>query len=229
MEEKVHKYISANYKLYDADDTSGTPLEETTADNPFTFITGFDYAMPAFEKNLMNLAPEAEFDFVLAPEEAFGEYVEARVISLDKAIFCIDGIFDSKHIYPDAIITLRNDDGNTFMARIISIGDNKVKADLNHPFAGKRLRFKGTILEHREATNKDIENLFREVQGQGGCGNCGGHCGEGHCGGHGEGHCGGHGEGHCGGHGEGHGEGHCGGGHGEDQCCGHHGKGHCKH
>ena len=196
MEEKVHKYISANYKLYDADDTSGTPLEETTADNPFTFITGFDYAMPAFEKNLMNLAPEAEFDFVLAPEEAFGEYVEARVISLDKAIFCIDGIFDSKHIYPDAIITLRNDDGNTFMARIISIGDNK-------------------------------------VQGQGGCGNCGGHCGEGHCGGHGEGHCGGHGEGHCGGHGEGHcgghGEGHCGGGHGEDHCCGHHGKGHCKH
>ena len=134
-------------------------------------------------------------------------------MELDKQIFSVDGKFDSKNIYPEAIVPLQNEDGNRFLGRVVSIGSDKVRIDLNHPLAGMTLNFKGTIHESRPATNAEIEQMARMLSGEGGCGGhcgggCGGHCGDGGCG---DGHC--DGEGHCGGEGHRGGEGHCGGGH----------------
>ena len=207
MEQKDHKYISVAYKLYDITDTTPTLVEETSEGKPFVFLSGFGTTLEDFEQQIVCLAAGDTFDFVLPSDKAYGEYVEARVLDLDKQMFCVDGHFDSKNIYPEAIIPLQNEDGNRFLGRIVSIGTDKVCVDLNHPLAGKTLNFKGSVRESRPATNNEIEQMARTLSGEGGCSNCGGNCG--HCGGE-EGHCG-HGEGHCG-----HGESHC--GHGEGHC-----------
>ena len=89
-------------------------------------------------------------------------------------MFCIDGRFDNEHIYVDAIIPLQNEDGNHFYGRVVEIGKDKVKVDLNHPLAGETLYFEGKILENREATNQEIQQLINHMSG--GCSGCGGHC-----------------------------------------------------
>ena len=174
MDKKNNKFIAVNYRLYVDGDNGKELMEETKADQPFQFITGFGIALDAFEHQVEGLEKETDFNFTLEKEEAYGEYVEERVLDLDREMFCVDGRFDQEHIYVDAIIPLQNEDGNHFYGRVVEIGDQQVKVDLNHPLAGETLHFEGTILENREATEQEIQHLIKHLSG--GCGGCGGGC-----------------------------------------------------
>lgn len=200
MENKTNKLIAAQYQLFTISDNGERKLvEETTKEQPFVFITGFDAALDALEERLENLKLGEKFDFELDKEKAFGEYEPSRVIELNKEMFIVDGQFDSKNIFKGAQIPLKNEDGNFFIGTVLEIGDAAVKVDLNHPLAGKKLNFKGYIIENREATKDEIKTMLSHMNG----GGCGGDCGG--C----EGGCGHH-EGGCGHHDH------------EDGCCGHH-------
>lgn len=193
MENKTNKLIAAQYQLFTISDNGERKLvEETTKEQPFVFITGFDAALDALEERLENLKLGEKFDFELEKEKAFGEYETSRVIELNKEMFIVDGQFDSKNIFKGAQIPLKNEDGNFFIGTVLEIGDAAVKVDLNHPLAGKKLNFKGYIIENREATKDEIKTMLSHMNG----GGCGGDCGG----------C----EGGCGHHDH------------EDGCCGHH-------
>ena len=100
-------------------------------------------------------------------------------------------------------MTDKNEDGNFFIAKVLEIGADKVKVDLNHPLAGNKLNFKGYVIENREATNDEIQTLLNHMNGGGCSGHCGGCENEGGC----------KGEGGCGHHDEKHSK--------EGGCCGH--------
>ena len=198
MEKTENKNIAVDYRLYSVTDGNKELVEQTSTERPFVFITGFGIALDAFEKAVETLAAGEEFDFNLGKEEAFGDRDERRVISLDKAMFDVDGHFDKENIFVGATIPLQNEDGNRFMGVVLEIGTDKVRIDLNSPLAGKTLNFTGKVLENRTATADEIQSLVNHLNGgcSGGCGNCGGSCGHdgkkdgekhnggcGHCGG----------------------------------------------
>ena len=173
MENKTNKLIAAHYQLFTINDNGERVLaEETTQEQPFVFITGFGAALDALEEQLENLERGAKFDFELDKDKAFGEYEPKRVINLNKEMFIVDGHFDSKNIFKGAQIPLKNEDGNFFIGTVLEIGDATVKVDLNHPLAGKKLNFKGYIIENREATNDEIKTMLSHMNG----GGCGGDC-----------------------------------------------------
>lgn len=181
----MNKYYAIAYKLYTLCEGKKSLEEEAPAEDPFIFISGFGTTITGFEKHIENLEKGQAFDFTLSKEEAYGEHYDERVIELDKSIFEIDGKFDDKHIFVDAIIPLQNEDGNRFMGQVLAITDEKVRVDLNHPLAGKELNFVGEVVECREASNEEIQSLINSLSGggcHGGCGNCGGNC-DGGCGG----------------------------------------------
>lgn len=199
MENKTNKLIAAQYQLFTIDENGDrTLVEETTKDQPFVFITGFGAALDALEEKLENLELGAKFDFELDKDKAFGDYDAKRVIDLNKQMFTVDGHFDSKNIYKGAQIPLKNEDGNFFIGTVLEIADSSVKVDLNHPLAGKRLNFKGYIIENREATRGEIQTMLNHMNGGGCSGDCSG-CGSG-CGHHEETSGCGHHEGGCCGH-----------------------------
>lgn len=199
MENKTNKLIAAQYQLFTIDENGERALvEETTKDQPFVFITGFGAALDALEEKLEDLELGAKFDFELDKDKAFGDYDAKRVIDLNKQMFTVDGHFDSKNIYKGAQIPLKNEDGNFFIGTVLEIADSSVKVDLNHPLAGKRLNFKGYIIENREATRGEIQTMLNHMNGGGCSGDCSG-CGSG-CGHHEETSGCGHHEGGCCGH-----------------------------
>ena len=191
-----NKYISVIYKLYTTEDGKETLVEEATTERPFDFISGFGVTLDAFEEKIFDLAKDADFDFELTKDQAYGDHDPAHILNLPRDAFNVNGKFDSEHIFIDAIVPLQNSNGQRFWGRVIELDDNNVKLDMNHPLAGKTLHFHGKVMENRDATNKEIESFAKLISGEGGCsGNCEG-CGEGGCN-HGEGHeCGG-GCGHC--------------------------------
>lgn len=184
MDKKTNKYIAVAYKLYTNENGTETMIEEAPANRPFQFISGMGLALDEFEAKVAEMQKDEAFDFVLVKEQAYGEHEDERVLSLDREMFCIDGKLDEEHIFVDAIIPLQNENGQRFLGKVLEVGDSKVKVDLNHPLAGKDLHFIGSIVESREATNEEIQNMINHMNGGcgGNCGDCGGGCG-GHDGG----------------------------------------------
>ena len=181
-----HKYINVVYQLYAIDEDGKKHLmEKVEEDRPFFFISGFGTTLDAFEKYIEKLDTNEEFDFTLPVEEAYGKYEESHVVDMDKEIFTINNHFDHEHIFKGATVPLQNEDGNHFYGKIVEIGEEKVKVDLNHPLAGETLHFAGKVLENREATNEEIQGMINRMSGGCGCGcdhdHCGGDCGD-HCG-----------------------------------------------
>lgn len=194
----TNKYYEIAYKLYTIFEGNKELEEEAPESDPFRFISGFGTTIPGFEAEIEKLNDGDEFDFTLKKENAYGDYYEERIVTLDKQIFSIDGKFDSNNVFVDAIIPLQNADGNRFMGRVMEITDKEVRIDLNHPLAGRDLNFVGKVTMCREASNEEIQAMFNHMNGGcgGGCGGCGGggcHGGDGNCGG--DCNCGG--EGNC--------------------------------
>lgn len=197
MDTKRNKYIAVSYKLYTVENGETELVEQTSVGKPFQFISGFGITLEEFEKQIVGLEKGANFDFRLTKEQAYGDYEAARVLDLEREIFSINGHFDHEHIYKDAIVPLQNEDGNHFYGRVLEVGVDKVKMDLNHPLAGKELNFKGEVVENREATEDEIQGLIKRLSGDGcecgcGCDDCDGehHHDHEHCGGHHHGECG---------------------------------------
>ena len=177
--ENNNRFVSISYSLYIDEDGEKRLVEKTTDDKPFELITGFGIALDSFEQQVTPLEKGAKFDFSLTKDEAYGDYRDDLLMELGRDVFSINGHFDHEHVYQDAVIQMQNEEGNRFYGRVVEVGEEKVKIDLNHPLAGETLYFKGEVLENREATEDEIKHLMKHLTG-----GCGGHCGdcEGGCG-----------------------------------------------
>ncbi|MBS7284927.1 MAG: FKBP-type peptidyl-prolyl cis-trans isomerase [Prevotella sp.] len=177
--EKQNFYVAVSYQLYADENGEQTLIEEAPKAEPFQWISGFGMTIDAFENKILPLQTGEKFDFTLTKEEAYGNYEDFRVIELDRETFSINGHFDHENIFVDAIVPLQNEEGNRFYGKVLAITDEKVKLDLNHPLAGKTLRFAGEVVEKREATNNEIQGMLARLSGEGcgcGCHDCGGDC-----------------------------------------------------
>ncbi len=197
MENKTNKCIAVTYRLYTDGDNGRELVEEATAEQPFQFISGFGFALDAFEEQLINTEKGQNFAFSLTKEQAYGKYDQERVLDLERSVFTINGHFDHEHIYQDAIVPLQNEEGQRFYGHVLEVGEEKVKIDLNHPLAGEDLHFEGTVIENREATKEEINGMIAHLTGgcscgchhdhdcEGGCHHhdhdCDGDCECGHC------------------------------------------------
>ena len=196
MENKHNMFVAVSYTLYTVDGEKKEKIEEAPASKPFEFITGFGVTLDEFEKQIAQLDKGADFEFQLSKEQAYGDFEQERVLDLDRSIFQINGHFDHENIFEGAVVPLQNEDGNRFYGRVLEIGADKVKMDLNHPLAGKTLCFSGKVIDKREATNQEIQNLVNFLSGEHSCGcgcgcdDCGADCDDHH-------HDGGCGCGHC--------------------------------
>ncbi|MBU0695061.1 MAG: peptidylprolyl isomerase, partial [Bacteroidetes bacterium] len=65
-----------------------------------------------------------------------------------------------------AILPLQDNNGGTFQGRVVSIVEDAVLVDLNHPMAGHELHFNGVIQDVRPATEEELEH--GHVHGEGG-------------------------------------------------------------
>ena len=186
MKITANKSVSAEYELFVDAETEGELelMEKATPEQPLSFIYGVGMMLPKFEENIFGMVTGDKFDFVIENEDAYGPYEDENVIDLDRSVFEIDGKLDEEMIFEGNVVPLMDSEGHRINAQVVTITDTHVKVDLNHPLAGENLHFKGSILEVREATEKELAALSG-----GGCGSgCG--CGSGEGGGCGDGGCG---------------------------------------
>ena len=180
MKIENQKVVSATYELYIAgEDGKEELMEKATEESPLVWCQGEGMMLPAFEQQMAGKEPGERFDFVLAAQNAYGEYLEEGLMELPKKMFFNgDGEFDSERVFVGAIVPMNTVDGQVVKAQVCEITDDKVTIDLNHPYAGEDLHFTGVILDIRDVTEGELKAIRSPRHG---CGGCGGHCNQDNC------------------------------------------------
>lgn len=178
-----NKYVTLTYDLNVGEGEERELMEQATIDRPLAFIFGTNSMLEAFEKQIDGLSDGDSFSFHLKPEEAYGDYDESKIIELPKNIFEVDGKIDEEMLFEGNTLPMMDSSGNRLMGSVVSIGEDGVTMDFNHPLAGETMHFEGKVMEVREASAEEIAALFSG----GGCGCGSGGCGSGGCGSCGEG------------------------------------------
>lgn len=173
------KVVSATYELYiNGEDGKEELMEQATEQTPLVWCQGENMMLPAFEQQMAGKNIGDTFDFVLKAADAYGEYIEEGLMELPKKMFFNgDGEFDEERVYVGAVVPMNTVDGQIVKAQVCEVTDKTVTIDLNHPYAGEDLHFKGKIIDIRDVT----EGELKAIRNPHGCGKCHGHCGQDGC------------------------------------------------
>lgn len=174
MKISANKFVSLSYDLNVGEDGERELMERATEETPLEFIFGTNSMLEAFEKNLDGLTEGDSFDFVLTPDEGYGEYDDDALVDLPRNIFEQDGKLNEEVIFEGNTVPMMDTNGNRLNGSVVEVKEDIVKMDFNHPLAGETLNFSGKVLAVRESTPEEIAALFAP-QGEG-CG-CGSGCG----------------------------------------------------
>lgn len=144
--------VAVNYKLHTIE-ANGEKVfvEETSAENPLTYLHGVGMMIPKFEDELNGLAAGDTKSFTITPEEGYGAIDPNAIAQLPLDMFSESGLPPI-----GAMLPLTDDQGNQFRAVVVEVTDNAVVADLNHPMAGKTLTFDIEVVATRPATDEEL-------------------------------------------------------------------------
>lgn len=166
------KVVTATYDLYIAGETEGQEelYEQATEKRPLIYCHGEGMMLPAFEAAMAGKEPGDAFDFTIACEDAYGEYDERGLKQLPREMFYNgDGEFDDERVYEGNVIPMHTAEGQIVHAYVVEVADKTVTIDLNHPLAGEYLHFVGRVLEVRDATAEELDQIRHPKHG---CGKC---------------------------------------------------------
>lgn len=146
--------VAVNYKLHTIE-ANGEQVfvEETTAENPLTYLHGVGMMIPKFEDEMNGLSAGDKKSFTISPEEGYGTIDPNAVAQLPLDMFSESGLPPV-----GAMLPLTDDQGNQFRAVVAEVTDTAVVADLNHPMAGKTLNFEVEVVATRPATEEELEH-----------------------------------------------------------------------
>jgi FKBP-type peptidyl-prolyl cis-trans isomerase SlyD len=180
-----NKFVTLTYDLNVGEGEERELMEQATAEKPLEFIFGTNSMLEAFEKQIEGLTQGDTFSFQLTPEEAYGDFDESKIIELPKNIFEIDGKIDDQVLFEGNTVPMMDSSGNRLTGSVMTIAEDVVTMDFNHPLAGETMHFAGSVTGVREASAEEIAALFSGGGcgcGSGGCGSCGDGSDEGGCG-----------------------------------------------
>jgi FKBP-type peptidyl-prolyl cis-trans isomerase SlyD len=170
------KMVSVTYELK-LDGKDGEVFEKAGKDSPLIFLYGSGMMLPAFESGLVDKKINDTFEISIAAVDAYGEVNEEAIVDLPKHIFMVDGKIDEELITPGNSVPMMSTSGQRMEGLVVSVDENTVQMDFNHPLAGEDLFFTGEVLEVRDATPEELSSIYSS-----GCGCGSGGCGSGSCG-----------------------------------------------
>ncbi len=156
MSEVKHKAITVDYKLF-KDTAEGEMIESTEGKEPLVFLSGMGQMIPDFENNVTNLNAGETFSFGIKAENAYGKRTEEAVIELQQEMFMKDGKLVEEVVVGN-ILPLQDQNGQVHPAKILSINEKTITADVNHPLADQDLHFTGSVVDVREASKEEVEH-----------------------------------------------------------------------
>ena len=149
---KPGKFVSLTYSI---SDRAGNTLEYN--DLPVSYIHGGDRELiGGMDEAVAGKSAGDEVEVEVNPEQGFGEHDPSLPFTDD-----LSNVPEQfRHV--GAEVQMRNEAGEVKSFFVTRIEDGKLTVDGNHPMAGKTLRVRVKILEVRDATDADRQQIASE-------------------------------------------------------------------
>ncbi len=161
MQISANKVVGVTYVLR-LNDANGEYVEEANDQAPMVYVHGIGAMIPAFESNIEGKQVGESYEFGIAAADAYGDSFPEAVVEIPLGSF--EGFDDVLHV--GNVVPMRDGEGNQMHGTILSIGEELVMVDFNHPMAGKNLYFTGKVVSIRDAAPEELDH--GHVHGEGG-------------------------------------------------------------
>lgn len=165
---KIEKNTVATLS-YTVTETDGKVVGRTQSGEPMVALIGHGFLIRGLENALLGHEKGDEFALTLEPKDAYGEYDESLVQTIDKSMFgdfelAVGMIFEADSVNGPMAVVVKE------------IKEDTVIVDGNHPLSGRPLNFLIVVDDVREATEEELKHGHAHANG---------HCpSEGHAHGH---------------------------------------------
>lgn len=119
----------------------GEVADSSEGKEPLAYVQGKGQIIPGLEEELEGMEVGDKKEVSVAPEKGYGPYNPNATQKVPR-----DAFAGSDELIVGEMV-LGNAGGREFQAKIIEIDDKEVSLDLNHPLAGKTLKFSVEIVE----------------------------------------------------------------------------------
>lgn len=141
--------VSIHYTLTNDD---GEVLDSSIGDEALVFLQGSGNIIPGLEKAMVGKVTGDKFNVRIVPEEAYGELMEDMIQVLSRDMFeGIDNIEVGMQFHADVSF-------GTGVVTVVSIDDDNITIDGNHPLAGIALNFDVDVIDVRLATEEEASH-----------------------------------------------------------------------
>jgi len=128
---KLGDKVKFTYIIKDED---GNTVDEVLEDDAQELVVGEGDTLPGIEVSLVGMAKGESKTVKLDPQKHFGPRFEELVIELEKDVFPEDA-----DLTEGEAMEYGYEDGSADLFMIVSVDDDTVTLDGNHPLAGKDL------------------------------------------------------------------------------------------
>ena len=156
MQISKDKVVTMEYTLTDPE---GTTIDTSRGREPLAYIQGAGGIIPGLEAALEGRSSGEQLQVTIAPEDAYGDRDEQllQVVPRDR--------FDVQDVEVGMQFHAQSEQG-THVVTVISVTDEEVTVDANHPLAGVTLNFDVEVMDVREASEEELAH--GHVHGPGG-------------------------------------------------------------
>jgi len=145
-----NKVVTMNYVLKDED---GVVIDSTEEGKPFSFISGNEQILPKLEEVVNEMIIGSKKTVKLAAEDAYGEFDEEAVQTVNKSAFP-----EGADLQVGMSYFSTTPDGHQVRFTITKVMGDAITVDFNHPLAGRNLEFEVELLDVRDATPEELEH-----------------------------------------------------------------------
>lgn len=119
--------------VFDSSADQGKPLE---------FVLGQRQMIPAFEAAVTGMKENETKNIVVHPDEGYGYHRQELIVTLNRK-----DLPPEMELKANEFLEWQQPDGQTGLAKILELTEDKVVVDTNHPMAGKKLFFEIKLLK----------------------------------------------------------------------------------
>lgn len=122
--------------------SDGTQFDSSNGRDPLEFELGAGQVIPGLEREIVGMAVGDTKSVSIVADEAYGPHRPEGVQEIERS-----EIPDSIQLEVGIELQASNQEGHSMRLRVVSLSDDKVTLDGNHPLAGKDLTFDVELVE----------------------------------------------------------------------------------